>query len=135
MEKFEINCFLEGEEGPFPVDINDTMTVGALQKLIKEVKRHSLATIETNTLALYQVNLDEDEGTIIKNEFEAITKKESHVPKLRPSYVLSKYFGVPNRPTKSMVHVLVICPEGECYSEALAVTFIADANPALYSLV
>ena len=123
-----LKCFLEGEEGSFPVDINDTMTMSASQKLIKDMKRHTPATIDPNILALYKVNLDENEEIILKNEFEAIAKRESRVPKLRPEYKLSKYFGVPNRPAEGMVHALVIRPEGECYSGALAVTFIADAN-------
>ena len=114
MEKFEINCFLEGEEGSFAVDINDAMAVNTLQQAIKEVKPQTLGTIEPNTLVLYKVNFDEDEETTIKRAFEAIAKKESHLTKLRASHKLSKYFGAPNRPEEGKVHVLVVRPEREC---------------------
>ena len=61
-----------------------------LQKAIKvEVPDH-FATVAARKIELYQVNLDGDEEINIKNNFEAITHKESDAPRLRPSHRLSK---------------------------------------------
>ena len=102
---YTLCCIVFGESHPFPVDINETLTVGHLKKLIKE-ERPSLVDDATR-LTLYQVEIKlSDDGAYIE---EVNEQSMSDVNKLNPWHELSDAFQSPG-PLKGNIHIIIRLP-------------------------
>ena len=56
-----LSCIVIGETTAFPVDIDETQTVGELKDAIKEKKQVALKAIDANKLTLYRAIVNESD--------------------------------------------------------------------------
>ena len=90
----------------FPIDIEQSKTVGDLKKAIKDEKPNVLQGVDADQLTLFKVELPDDDealGRIVPRDFDNQTK-------LKPSRELSKVFK--EQPPAETVSIVVTPPDG-----------------------
>jgi hypothetical protein len=109
---YTIFCLLEDRGGPFPVDIDQTRTVGHLKDAIRSKNPVTLATVDAKDLTLYHVNRKYDEKLDKEARDEQVNKALQDVDPLESLHKLSN---LPDTfPDKeNMVHIIVRLPPGE----------------------
>jgi hypothetical protein len=131
---YNIGCLLQGRSDPFPVNIDETQTVGHLKKEIKKENSEALAAVDAMELKLYSVNITSDEPNKqnytkqVDNIFQNLSE---HKP-LDPLHELSEIKkGFP----EGMVHILVPLPPGESIHSracgAVAETMLSPSQPPI----
>ena len=109
---YTIFCLLEGESVSFPVEIDETKSVGVLKDHIKE--KMSAVHVEAHKLELYRIDVDaSDEQKAIK-DVETLAQTLIPTDRLNPTQKLNKVF--PSGAPDDQIHILVQVPEGESSS-------------------
>jgi hypothetical protein len=109
---YTIFCLLEDRGGPFPVDIDQTRTVGHLKDAIKEKKVADLAGVDADHLNLYHVNLKYNEKLDKKARNDQVNEALQIVDPLGSLRKLSN-LPDPFPDEENMVHIIVRFPPGE----------------------
>jgi hypothetical protein len=105
-------CFLVGERTIFPVDIDQTKTVGHLKEAITQKKRQRLGDVDPDHLTLYRVVIDGslDQGPLI-DELNRLSQNLQECTRLKERSQLSEIVG--KTPQGKEEYILVQPPEGE----------------------
>src|SRR5258706_5380539 len=109
---YTVFCLLEGETVHFPVEIDETKSVGGLKKSIKE-ERPDVDVVAVK-LELYQIDVDASDLQKAIKDVETLAPKLIPTDRLNPTLDLSDIFpeGVPRK----KIHFLVRVPNGESFS-------------------
>jgi hypothetical protein len=108
---YTIFCLFEDRGGPFPVDIDETRTVGHLKKAIKQEKPVDLADVDADHLNLYHVNLK----YVNSDEQARITRVKEALKGLEPLGPLRKLSNIEDGfpEDEDSVHIIVQLPPSE----------------------
>jgi hypothetical protein len=108
---YYINCLLEGDPVPFPVEIDEARNVGYLKKEIKKDKAVALADVDANKLNLYHVNLEYDDS----NEETRNKQVNEALQGVKQLGSLRKLANIENGfpEEENLVHVIVRLPPSE----------------------
>jgi hypothetical protein len=107
--QYTIFCILPDGNSAFPVDIEDTKTVGHLKKEVKAEKQPELDDFAANALTLYHIDVD------ISNKKEYIEKVNrvaldlGSLKELEVGDTLVEVFAS-SPPSSRKIHILVIQP-------------------------
>jgi hypothetical protein len=107
---YTIFCLFEDRGGPFPVDIDETRTVGHLKKAIKQEKPVDLADVDADHLNLYLGGIPTDKPGYMEQAY-AKFKELSEVDLLSPLDELEIIFESP--PARQTIHILIRYPRGK----------------------
>jgi len=109
---YKISCFIPGDHSTFPVNIDETEFVDDLKGKIKAQKPEGLATVDADTLTLYQATLDEsyDEEKRI-NELKQLSQHLNECTELDEVQLVSVYFD--KIPPGKVYYTLVQVPDGK----------------------
>jgi hypothetical protein len=111
---YKLFCFIPGDKCEFPVDIDETQTVGDLKKKIKEEKALKLNAFDAAELTLYKVNVDISSQDTRRTILKAISNNtygfDPQKEELAPSWKISEYF---EKDSDKTIDVLVELPPGE----------------------
>jgi len=124
---YKLFCAILGEgTDSFPIDIDETQTVGDLKKCING----ALGSIDTRTLTLYKVDIDVsgDDDAAYRQTIEQIhrnTVTASKEPLNNPHNKLSAKFGQ-SIPAEGRIHILIKLPPGQS---------INPIDPSVYDAV
>jgi len=113
---YTLFCIVLGQKIPFPVDINEGMTVGGLKKAIKNNKPNDFKDVDADHLTLHQIKInldasDEDEYDRILDEVSQPGYVFTPKRKLRDVWEISQYYGDPSYRQRGAIHILVEPPQ------------------------
>ena len=112
---YTIWCIIIGNTTPFPVEIDETKSVGVLKDHIKKKAEPRLDAFAAHELTLYKIDVKYDEAT--HEDVVASIYHQSVMPKQDqklgfPLRKVSAVFG-PTGPGDHKIHILVENPAGE----------------------
>src|SRR5258706_4557021 len=109
---YTVFCLLEGETVPFPVEIDETKSVGGLKKSIKE-ERPDVDVVAVK-LELYRIDVDASNLQKAIKYVETLAPSLITADRLNPTQKLNK--DLPSGPLDDQIHILVRVPEGESFN-------------------
>src|SRR5258707_3572755 len=101
----KIFCILYGEEAPFVVKVEGTLTVAELNQKIKDMKQNTLANLDANLLRLYKIDIvgpnPEERAKRIEQKVQTLRTRDV----LDPLSTLARLY--PSGPPPALIHIFV----------------------------
>jgi hypothetical protein len=131
---YNIVCLLQGRSDPFPVNIDETQTVGHLKKEIRKENSEALAAVDAVELKLYYINITSDEPNK-QNYTKQVDNIFQNLSECKPLDPLNKLSKIEKGFPKGRVHIFVPLPPGESIHPrtcgAVAETMLSPSQPPI----